>query len=413
MKFCRKSVVGTPKKKLTVEDRVYEYLKHIRCRDIKLVPGEMFREYDEVIRNTRTQSEIARELGLAKSSVARAIGELTRDENVLVYRFQKNGAYIPGDEYDSEIHVSSIARVAYRSNQEKYVGEKWVEALNGNLVAPREILPFLSVSTNPPDLEDKELRLHFSTGSSLMNLTISRGAFEKNGALPITVFLAQANALDVSDSRFVPTEAHVRPFEGQVIVLRLPTQSLFLPSKFGYGGQSIPAFGNIALTFYPSGQTVWITQLRGLWSPTYGKLTDQHLGAEVVTDENGRQKSLPPNILNFDRWTRQGRLWPETLVKISKGQPPELSTFFPEEDQERYSTGHAFDHIGSSAVKTPKIFELSPWLDVSRILFDNDEIEPATKSQIDAFRSDMDTRTWPCQGPCILGFRHFHLAITR
>lgn len=409
--------MNRPKKKLIVEDRVYEYLKHIRCRELNLVPGEISRDYDEVIRNTRTQSEIARELGLAKSSVARAIGEMTRDENVLVYRFQKNGTYIPNEEYNPEVHVSSIARVAYRSSQEKYVGERLLEALGGNLVASREILSFLSVSTTIPDLEDKELRLHFSTGSSLMNLTIGRGAFEKNGGFPITIFLAQASVLDVSDSRFVPTEAHVRSFEGQVIVLRLPTQSLALPSNFSYGqslgGQSIPAFGSIALTFYPSGQSAWITQLVGWWSPTYGKLTEQHLAAEVETDKNGRKKSLPPHILNFDRWSRQGKLWPEPLMKISKGQPPELSKFFPQEDQSRYSKGHAFDHIASSALKAPKIFELSSWLDVSRIVFDSDEIEPATKSQIESFKSDMDSKTWPFQTPCVLGFRHFHLAITR
>lgn len=405
-----------PKKRLFVEDRVYEYLKHIRCRDLKLVPGELSRDYDEIIRNTRTQSEIARELGLAKSSVARAIGEMTRDENVLVYRFQKNGTYIPNDEYDPSVHVSSVARVAYRSNKEKYIGERLLEALGGNLVAPLEILPSLSVSTNVPDLEDKELRLHFVAGSSMMNLTISRSAFERNGALPITIFLAQASALDVSDSRFVPTEAHVRSFDGQVIVLRLPTQSLYLPSKFGYGQcfgeRSIPAFGNIALTFYPSGQIVWITQLLGWWSPTYGKLTDQHLAIGVKTDENGRKKSLCPNILDFDRWSRQGRLWPEPLQKISRDQPPELTNFFPE-DQGRYTNGHSLDHIGSSALKTPKIFDLSPWLEVSRIVLDNDEIELATRSQIESFKSYWDARTWPCQAPCILGFRHFHLAITR
>ncbi|MER2511844.1 MAG: hypothetical protein ABTQ25_05380 [Nitrosomonas ureae] len=415
-KFCRQSNVSRTKRKHNTEDRVYEYIKkYVRCRDIHLKPGEFSKEYDEVIRNTRTQSELAKDLGLAKSSVARAIGELALDDNILVYRFRKNGVYIPNDEYDRDVHVSSVARVAYKSDQEKYVGERVLETVGGSLLASRDILQHLSISFKSPKLDDHELRLHFSVGSALLTFTIGKGVFGESGGLPVTVFLSQHSSLDISDSNFVPTADHVRAFGNQLIVLRLPNQSLLLPSKSGYGqsfgGRGIPAFGNIALTFYPAGNEAWVTQSLGLWSPTYAKLNDQHLMSRTDIDKNDRTKNVGPDILNFERWSRQGRIWPEPLSKISRGQPPKLKEFFPPEDQSRYTKGHSLPTIVSRKLQTPKIFDLDAWLDVNRIVHGHSE--PATAAQNKAFSSFMDGRTWSCQSPCILGFRHFHLAITR
>ncbi|MBK9038016.1 MAG: hypothetical protein IPL83_02455 [Bdellovibrionales bacterium] len=408
--------MGRTKKKQTTEDRVYNYIKkYVRCRDIHLKPGEYSTDYNEVIRNTRTQSELAKDLGLAKSSVARAIGELSLDEKVLVYRFRKNGVYIPKDDYDPDVHVSSVARVAYKSDHEKYIGERILETVSGSLLASRDILQHLSISFKSPKLDDHELRLHFSVGSALLTFTVGKGVFGKSGGLPVTVFLSQHSPLDVSSNNFVPTADHVRAFGNQLIILRLPNQSLLLPSKSGYGqsfeGRCIPAFGNIALTFYPTGNDVWVTQLLGLWSPTYAKLTDQHLLSRTEVDENDRAKNIGPDILNLERWSRQGRIWPEPLSKISRGQPPKLKEFFPREDQSRYTGGHSLPTIGSKKLQTPRIFDLDAWLDVSRIVCGYSE--PATKSQIETFKSEMDARTWSCQTPCVLGFRHFHLAVTR
>lgn len=404
------------KSKLTVEDRVYEYIKkYVQCRDIQLKPGEFSKDYDEVIRNTRNQSEIAKDLGQPKSSVARAIGKLTHDKNFLVFRFRKNGVYIPNDEYTPKVHVSSIARVAYKSDHEKYVGERIFETVGGNLLASRDILSHLSISYRPSNLRDNQLRLHFPIGSTLMTLTIGKEAFGTSGALPITIFLAQASALDVSNHNFVPTLDHIHSFGNQLIVLRLPNQSLLMPSKDGYGqaygNHSIPALSNVALTFYPTGQDTWITQTLGLWSPTYGKLTEQHLTARIEIDKNKRQINYGPDILNFERWSRQGRIWPEPLSKILPGQPPIQKEFFPHSDQSRYTNGHSFPKISSTELRSPKIFELGPWLDMNQIV--NGKSETPTQSQIKAFSAFMDARTWSCQSPCILGFRHFYLAITR
>lgn len=407
--------MGARKKKLTSEDRVLEHLKRTRCRHLTLVPGQYSKEYDEVVRNTKSLSELEKELGMPSSTLARAISELAIDENVLVYRFKKNGEYLPNENYDRKAHRSSSVRVAYRTNEQRYVGERLLEAAGGNLLAAGEILEHLSVSIDTPEVNDGNVRLHFSVGSALLNLTIGKGIFTATGARPVTFFLAQANALDISEHHFVPCSDHIKGFGNQAVILRLPTQALCLPSKYTsgpiIGDVSVPNFGNIALTFYPSGNEVWITQVFGLWSPTFGLLTEKHLARSKSTD--GPTKVQPPHILNFDRWSRQARIWPEPLVKISAGQPPALERFFQDGDQERYTDGHGLEKVTSRKLSLPGFFDIRPWMNVHRLIYGEEDTPQPTQKQINLFQNEMNNRTWPCKVPALLGFRHFHVAITR
>jgi hypothetical protein len=402
--------VAIRKKKLSSEDRVLERLKLYRCRALTLVPGEISREYNEVISNTVRQSKLMEDSGMPKQTVSAAIKSLMDfNPNVLVYRFDKDGTYIPNDVYNHKLHPSTVVHLGFKSENERFSGERLLDMVGASLLATSQFLEHVAISKASSDLTDGELRLHFTLGNAMLNLTIRKSVFEVTNARPFTLFLAQTNALDLSLFSFVPELDHLRSFDHQVAVLNLPTQSFHLPNHSRVPPQdkavlSTPDFGNIALTFYPAGKEVWITQLFGSWSPRFAHLKDEHL------IEN--QSNVPP-VFNFDRWRRQGRIWPEALVKISKGQPPKLEPFFSEETLVRYLDGHGLKKISSTKLTHPKIFEIAPWLEVSRQIHTSGKTEDAGPTQIEAFRSHIDDLTWACNVPALLGFRQFHIAITR